>query len=126
MHALAAINYGLSGVGAPDGLLLRGVKAMVLLTNHPIASPQNSKAGSKLWYPFMLIAPTMITLVIVSLIPFLFTVYLSLHKAKFGRVTDFVGLENYLSLFAMHASGIRLASPSHSWQSPYPLNSCWD
>jgi multiple sugar transport system permease protein len=78
---------------------LPGVKAMAFTLESPHRGPQ-AQSRIEVWYPFVLIAPTMITLVIVSLIPFLFTVYLSLHKAKFGRVTDFVGLENYLSLFA--------------------------
>ena len=49
-------------------------------------------------YPFLLIAPSMLTLTIVSLVPFLYTVYLSFHAAKFGRVTDFVGFDNYATL----------------------------
>jgi len=47
------------------------------------------------WYPYLLIAPAMITLAVVSLIPFLYTVYLSFHEAKYGRVTDFVAFRNY-------------------------------
>lgn len=42
----------------------------------------------------------MITLIVVSLIPFLYTVYLSLHEAKFGRVTDFVAFANYVKLLS--------------------------
>jgi multiple sugar transport system permease protein len=49
-------------------------------------------------YPYLLIAPSMITLTVVSLIPFIFTVYLSFHAAKFGRVTDFIGFDNYVQL----------------------------
>jgi multiple sugar transport system permease protein len=50
------------------------------------------------WYPYLLIAPSMITLTIVSLIPFIYTIYLSLHAAKFGHVEDFIGLDNYVQL----------------------------
>jgi multiple sugar transport system permease protein len=50
------------------------------------------------WYPYLLIAPSMITLTVVSLIPFIYTIYLSLHAAKFGHVTDFVGVDNYVQL----------------------------
>jgi multiple sugar transport system permease protein len=53
-----------------------------------------------LWYPFLLIAPSMITLTVVSLVPFLYTVYLSFHEAKYGRVTDFVGFHNYAVLLS--------------------------
>lgn len=52
----------------------------------------------RFWYPYLLIAPSMIVLTVVSLIPFLYTVFLSLHAAKFGRVTDFIGLDNYIQL----------------------------
>ena len=52
----------------------------------------------RFWYPYLLIAPTMFTLILVSLIPFVYTVYLSFHAAKFGRVTGFIGFDNYLHL----------------------------
>ena len=51
-------------------------------------------------YPYILIAPSMITLVVVSLAPFLYAIYLSFHQAKFGRVTDFVGIDNYVTLLS--------------------------
>jgi len=50
------------------------------------------------WYPYMLIAPTMITLCVVSLVPFIYAVYLSFHEAKYGRVTDFIWFQNYATL----------------------------
>src|SRR5882757_6425068 len=52
------------------------------------------------WYPYLLIAPSMITLVVVSLAPFIYAIYLSFHQAKFGRVTDFVGFDNYVMLLS--------------------------
>jgi len=55
-------------------------------------------ARERIWYPYLLIAPSMLTLTVVSLIPFLYTVYLSVHAAKFGRVADFVGAGNYITL----------------------------
>lgn len=54
----------------------------------------------RFWYPYLLIAPTMVTLTLVSLIPFIYTIYLSFHAAKFGRVTDFIGFDNYLHLLS--------------------------
>ena len=57
-----------------------------------------SSARERVWYPYLLIAPSMLTLTVVSLIPFLYTVYLSVHSAKFGRVTDFIGAGNYITL----------------------------
>lgn len=64
------------------------------------ADPGSSSRERRFWYPYVLIAPTMITLVIVSLIPFLYTVYLSLHNAKYGQVRGFIGFENYLTVLS--------------------------
>jgi multiple sugar transport system permease protein len=61
-------------------------------------APLRSVPRERFWYPYLLIAPSMITLTVVSLIPFLYTVYLSFHAAKFGRVTDFIGFANYAQL----------------------------
>jgi multiple sugar transport system permease protein len=56
----------------------------------------NSAHG--VWYPYFLIAPTMITLIVISFLPFLYTVYLSVHEARYGKVQDFVGFENFLTV----------------------------
>ncbi len=63
-------------------------------------APAPAQRGQGAWYPFLLIAPSMLTLTVVSLVPFLYTVYLSFHAAKFGRVTDFVGFSNYAVLLS--------------------------
>ncbi len=52
------------------------------------------------WYPYALIAPTMLTLVVVALIPFLYAVYLSFHKVNFGRVGELAGVANYWTLLS--------------------------
>lgn len=52
------------------------------------------------WYPYLLVAPTIITLTIVALVPFIYAVYLSFHQARYGRVTDFVGFGNYAALLS--------------------------
>jgi multiple sugar transport system permease protein len=49
-------------------------------------------------YPYLMIAPTMLTLVVVGLVPFLCAVFFSLHEMKYGRLGAFVGLGNYLKL----------------------------
>src|SRR6201986_2251761 len=87
-------------------LLWRGTnedKARGVMTSVSEAVPLNAaaarpRARERFWYPYLLIAPSMLTLTVVSLIPFIYTVYLSLHAAKFGRVTDFIGAENYIPL----------------------------
>ncbi|MEL6264692.1 MAG: sugar ABC transporter permease [Pseudomonadota bacterium] len=50
------------------------------------------------WYPYLLIAPAMLTLVVVALIPFLTAVFFSFHEMKFGQLGDFAGFENYAKL----------------------------
>jgi multiple sugar transport system permease protein len=66
-----------------------------------------TEARDRFWYPYVLIAPSMIALAVVSLIPFIYTIYLSFHSAKFGRVTDFIGFDNY----------VRLVSDPRFWNS---------
>ena len=61
--------------------------------------PRRSRE-ERFWYPYLLIAPTMITLVVVALIPFLYAVYLSLHEVKYGRVKGFAWFDNYGALMA--------------------------
>jgi len=50
------------------------------------------------WYPYILIAPTMITLTIVGLIPFLYTVFISFMDMKFLKIRGFAGFDNYIEL----------------------------
>ncbi|WP_319844343.1 sugar ABC transporter permease [Terrihabitans rhizophilus] len=64
-----------------------------------IATVRKPHSG-RTWYPYLLIAPSMLTLVVVSLIPFIYAIYLSFHEAKFGRVKDFIWFENYGALLS--------------------------
>jgi len=50
------------------------------------------------WYPYVLIAPTMVTLVVVALLPFLYMGWISLHEARYGQVGDFAGFSNFATL----------------------------
>ncbi|MBJ3776743.1 carbohydrate ABC transporter permease [Acuticoccus mangrovi] len=52
------------------------------------------------WYPYALIAPTMITLTVVALIPFLYMGYISLHEARYGQLRDFIWFQNFATLLA--------------------------
>jgi multiple sugar transport system permease protein len=63
------------------------------------AAAAGSRTG-RFWYPYLLIAPTMITLVIVSLIPFLYVLYLSVHEVRYGQVRDFAWFANYETLLS--------------------------
>ena len=40
----------------------------------------------------MLLAPAMVTLVLVALVPFLYTVYLSLQEMQYSRVGEWAGV----------------------------------
>ncbi|EWY36436.1 ABC transporter permease [Skermanella stibiiresistens SB22] len=73
---------------------------MAAVTDTAMSQPAPRIRKERFWYPYLLIAPTMITLVIVSLIPFLYAIYLSFHKAKYGRVGDFIWFDNYAGLLA--------------------------
>lgn len=86
---------------------------MAAITEH---APIERKADGRSWYPYLLIAPTMITLILVSLVPFIYAVYLSFHEARYGIVRDFIWFENYQYLLsspdfwnAMYVSGIFVA-----------------
>lgn len=50
------------------------------------------------WFPYALIAPALVTLVVVALVPFVYTIYLSLHEMQFARVGEWAGLANYQAL----------------------------
>jgi len=49
-------------------------------------------------YPYALIAPALLVLVVVSLVPFLYAVYLSLHSVEYGQVGAWNRLANYSKL----------------------------
>lgn len=51
-------------------------------------------------FPYVLIAPTLLTLFIVGVIPFLYTIWLSIHETEFTRVTEFNGLANFGELLS--------------------------
>ncbi|MCR9177661.1 MAG: sugar ABC transporter permease [Alphaproteobacteria bacterium] len=63
-------------------------------------SVKSAHRSEPVWYPYLLIAPAMLTLVVVSLVPFVFAVFISFHEMKFGRLGDFAGFENYVELLS--------------------------
>ena len=66
---------------------------------HALTSARAGAAGAG-WFPYALIAPAMATLVVVALVPFLYTVWLSLHEMQYARVGEWAGLANYRTLLA--------------------------
>ncbi|MCW5623702.1 MAG: sugar ABC transporter permease [Burkholderiales bacterium] len=63
------------------------------------AIPTVGRRLSAGWLPYILIAPTFLALVVVSLVPFLYAVYLSFHEVNFGQVGELNGFGNYMKLF---------------------------
>jgi multiple sugar transport system permease protein len=63
-------------------------------------TPARAGAAGAGWFPYALIAPAMLTLVVVALVPFLYTVWLSLHEMQYARVGEWAGLANYRTLLA--------------------------
>lgn len=55
------------------------------------------------WYPYLLIAPAMIALIVVGLAPFIYAAWLSLHELRFGQVGEFIWLGNYVDLLTSGA-----------------------
>ena len=64
----------------------------------PLASGAPARTGPAWWYPYALIAPAMLTFVVISLVPFIYTIFISFHEMKFARLGDFAGFENYTAL----------------------------
>lgn len=51
-------------------------------------------------FPYILIAPTLLALVLIGVIPFVYTIYLSLHETQFQNVVGFAGLSNFGDLLS--------------------------
>lgn len=64
--------------------------------------PGAAKAGFSdgRFYPYALILPALAVLVVVSLVPFCYAVWLSLHEVEYGQVGGFNGFENFAKLMA--------------------------
>jgi multiple sugar transport system permease protein len=47
------------------------------------------------WFPAALLLPALVTLVLVGLIPFCYTIFISFHETRFIKIEGFAGLDNY-------------------------------
>jgi len=74
------------------------------------ARPGGGEAARVGWFPYALIAPAMLTLIAVGLVPFLYTVYLSFHEMRHAQIGDWAGLSNYRALLLnprfWHSAGV--------------------
>lgn len=52
------------------------------------------------WYPYALIAPALLVLAIVSLVPFCYAAWLSVHEVEYGQAGDWNAWGNYLKLLS--------------------------
>jgi multiple sugar transport system permease protein len=86
---------------------------MASLTTAPLEQPTDERNPP--WYqrlgtdylPFLLLAPAVITLLALTVYPFLYSVYISFFRFKGGRPDTFIGLDNYA----------RLLQDPHFWES---------
>ncbi|GAI02269.1 unnamed protein product, partial [marine sediment metagenome] len=55
---------------------------------------------NKKWYPYMLIIPSIVIVLIIAIYPIVYAFYLSLTDQVLARpITNFVGLRNYINNF---------------------------
>lgn len=71
---------------------------MIQATTAAPARPYRRRYSDSAWYPYSLIAPALLVLVVVSLVPFCYAVYLSFHSVEYGQVGDWNGWANYVKL----------------------------
>jgi multiple sugar transport system permease protein len=84
--------------GPPAQPAARGLRRAGITTGSPGTGAARDGSAARLWYPYLLIAPSMITLVAVSLIPFVYVLYLSVQDVRYGRVQGFAWSDNYMTL----------------------------
>jgi multiple sugar transport system permease protein len=62
------------------------------------------------WFTVALLAPALLALVLVGIVPFSYTIFISLHATNFIRIEEFVGIDNYRELLTSdvfwHAVGV--------------------
>ncbi len=75
------------------------------MSQHPVAGRIRRRPTRRQWsewgWAWALIAPTMIGLIVLNIIPIFQTVYMSFFKSgAFGKGNIFIGLDNYRALFS--------------------------
>ena len=63
------------------------------------APVRHRRIGEKWYTPYLFIAPHFLLFAVFIGFPFLFGLYISLHRWDFFQVSPFVGIQNYLDLF---------------------------
>jgi len=81
---MPAATVAVPARGGPDG---------------PVApAPWRRGFSDTAYYPYALIAPALLVLAIVSLVPFCYAGYLSFHEVEYGQVGDWNAWDNYAKL----------------------------
>lgn len=81
-------NPSLSGAGAAQAAPVLPAKSVV----------RRRSKRLKAWFPYMLVAPAVLYLLMITLYPGVYAIIQSFHAVKFGP-WRWVGLENYVALF---------------------------
>ena len=66
----------------------------------PAGLPSGRRWSDSAFYPYALVLPALVVLVLVSLVPFCYAVWLSVHSVEFGQVGDFNGWDNFAKVLA--------------------------
>ncbi len=99
--AVTGTSAGAAGRGGASGLPRGGaVVDGVRIVEH--APPALNPAPSRAYY-FLLMAPAILVLAAISIYPFVWLVWMSLHNVEFSGTDTFVGLRNFERLFTRDA-----------------------
>jgi multiple sugar transport system permease protein len=72
---------------------------MATTVAEPVARPRGLRdliEGN--WFPYLMVAPTILVLTLVGVIPFAYTVFISLQETSFTTATGFAGVRNFVTL----------------------------
>jgi multiple sugar transport system permease protein len=50
------------------------------------------------WFPYVMVAPTLLVLTLVAVVPFVYTIFISFQETSFTQVKGFYGVSNFQSL----------------------------
>ncbi|MCO5222304.1 MAG: sugar ABC transporter permease [Thermomicrobiales bacterium] len=68
--------------------------------DNPQSSPESRYAGQLRAFPWLLVAPTVILLIALTIFPLIYSLYMSLHNFTLGGAKTWIGLDNYRDLLS--------------------------
>jgi multiple sugar transport system permease protein len=72
--------------------------AVVAAGKAPVLKPSLRDRLAGRWFPYLMVAPTLVVLTLVGVIPFAYTIFISLHETFFTRIQGFSGITNFEEL----------------------------